>query len=134
MCFESVGWYTFVPWKRHHGQCTKSGLDMTTPDTLYRTAAAAHYLSNVQGIQCSPHTLRKWRRRGAEHDGERGPEWRVDPMSGHAFYAQSELDRFAEFRRARLKKARIPQPEQLENYANGGQIYGPVCQDGTREE
>jgi hypothetical protein len=21
MCFASVGWYTFVPWKRHHGQC-----------------------------------------------------------------------------------------------------------------
>lgn len=124
-------WYTFVLWKRHGDQDKKSDVDMTTPDTLRRTSAAAHYLTKVQGIQCSPHTLRKWRRRDAEYDREQGPEWRVDPMSGHVFYAQSELDRFAELRRARLKKVRIPQPEQLANYANGGQAHGAVCQDGT---
>jgi hypothetical protein len=92
---------------------------MTTPNTLHRTKAAAHYLTNVQGIQCSPHTMRKWRRRGAEYDGEHGPEWRVDPLSGHTFYAQSELDSFADLRRARLKKVRIPQPERLANNATG---------------
>lgn len=106
---------------------------MTTPEALHRTAAAAHYLTNVQGIQCSPHTLRKWRRRGAEHDGERGPEWRADPMSGHVFYAQSELDRFAELRRTRLKKVRISQPGHLANYANGGQAHTVVSQNDTQD-
>ena len=83
------------------------------PDVLRRTRDAAKYLYETHGISCSPHTLRKWRRRGPEDQREHGPEYWVDPLTGHAQYLQSALDRFAELRRTRLTKARNPQPAHL---------------------
>jgi hypothetical protein len=86
---------------------------MVRSDVLRRTQEAATYLIETYGIPCSPHTLRKWRRRGPDDAGEHGPEWLVDPETGYTLYPQSALDRFGEERRARLIKQRNLQPARL---------------------
>ena len=77
------------------------------------TTEAARFCTE-NGRMLSHRTLQKWRTRGTKDPGEKGPRFFRDPVSGYAFYFETDLLAWIEELDSRLiERGHAPQPKQL---------------------
>jgi hypothetical protein len=79
----------------------------------FNTAEAARFCTE-NGRRISVSALRKYRIKGAQDPGERGPRFMRDPSTGKALYLERDLLAWIDDLERRLvERGSAPQPRQL---------------------